>query len=182
MNFSRKAVCYLCNSHGPKELKRNCACVGEYDGAVHYLCLVRHVRAISDAWEGTDCSQYIMPWKVCGKCNGEYCRKFAVTMVVHFCQFVLAKYQEGLNWLQIESKYHLMSVQLALGRNMNANQQYEVGVMARLIWSLIKYEWGRGAPSAARYVGMIRNCARAVVVMGLAEAGTELTVLLLKGN
>ena len=133
MNISCEAVCYLCNSHGPEELKCNCVCVGKCDGAVHYLCHVQHVRVIRDAWEGTDYSQYITPWKVCGKCNCEYRRKFLVTMVVHCCQFIHVKYWVGLNWLQIESKYHLISVQLALGRDMNASQRYEVGVTAKLI-------------------------------------------------
>ena len=174
MNIGSDAVCYLCNSHGPDDLKRNCACVGESDGAVHYLCLVGHARAISDAWEGTDYRQYITPWKVCGVCNGEYRGQFAITMAVHCCQFVRAKHREGLGFLQIESKYHLMCVQLALGHDMNNNQKYEVGVTAGLIRSLIEFEWSRGAPRLARYVGMMRNCERAKVVMGLVDAGTVL--------
>ena len=44
-------------------------------------------------------------------------------------------FREGVNWLQIELKDHLMTAQLALGRNMNASQQYEVGVMAKLLQS-----------------------------------------------
>lgn len=174
MNIGSNAVCYLCNSGVPDELKRNCACVGEYDGAVHYLCLVRHARAISDAWEGTDYSQYITPWKVCGVCNGEYRGQFAITMAVHCCQFVRSKYREGLGFLQIEAKYHLMCVLLALRQDMKVNQRYEVGVTAGLIRSLIEFEWGRGAPIKARYVGMIHNCERVVVVMGLVDAGTDL--------
>ena len=67
-----------------------------------------------------------------------------------------------------------MCVQLALGRDMKVNQRYEVGVTAGLIRSLIEFEWGRGAPRMARYVGMMRNCERAVVVMGLVDAGTDL--------
>ena len=174
MNIGSDAVCYLCNRRGPDELKRNCACVGEYDGVVHYPCLVRHMRAISDVWEGTDYTQYITPWKVCGVCNGEYRGKFAITMAVHCCQFVRSQHRQGLNWLQIESKYNLMCLQLALGRDMKENQRYEVGVTARLIISLIEYEWDRGAPRMTRYVGMIHNCQRAVVVMGLVDAGTDL--------
>ena len=129
MNIGSDAVCYLCNSHGPEELKRNCACVGK-DGAVHYLCLIRHARGICDAWAGTDYSQYVEPWKVCGVCDGKYRGQFAITMAVNCCQYVRAKHREGLNWLQIESKYHLMCVQLALGHDMKASQRYEVGVTA----------------------------------------------------
>ena len=40
MNVSNKAVCFLCNSHGPDKLRRDCFCVGERDGVVHYPCLV----------------------------------------------------------------------------------------------------------------------------------------------
>ena len=76
--------------------------------------------------------------------------------------------------MQIESKYHLMCVQLALGQDMKDNQRYEVRVTAGIIRSLIEYEWGRGAPRMARYVGMMRNCERAKVVMGLVDAGTVL--------
>ena len=104
MNIGHDAVCYLCNSHGPEELKRNCACVGENDGAVHYLCLIWHARAMSDAWAGTDYSQYVEPWKVCGVCDGEYRGQFAITMAVNCCQYVRVKHREGLNWLQVESK------------------------------------------------------------------------------
>ena len=67
-----------------------------------------------------------------------------------------------------------MCLQLALGRDMKENQRSEVVVTARLIKSLIVYEWDHGAPRMPRYVGMIHNCQRAVVVMGLVDAGTDL--------
>ena len=88
--------------------------------------------------------------------------------------FWVAFLKQGSNWLQVESKYHLMCVQLALGQDMNDKQKYEVGVTAGLIRSLIEYEWSRGASVSARYVGMMRNCDRAKVVMGLVDAGTVL--------
>ena len=55
---------------------------------------------------------------------------------------------------------------------LQVDQRYEVG--AGLIRKLIKQEWGRGAPRMARYVGMMHNCERAKVVMGLVDAGTIL--------
>ena len=67
-----------------------------------------------------------------------------------------------------------MCVQLALGHDMKAIQRYEVGVTAELIRKLIEQEWGRGARRMARYDGMMRNCDRAKVVMGLVDAGTIL--------
>ena len=69
-----------------------------------------------------------------------------------------------------------MCVQLALEQDMKVNQRYEVGVTAGLIRKLIEQEWGRGAPRMARYVGMMRNCERAKVVMGLVDAGTVLQI------
>ena len=171
MNISYKAACYLCNSHGPHKLRRDCSCVGERDGVVHYTCLVGHARAISEAWNGTNFSQYITPWKECPVCKHSYWTRFAVIMVVHYAQFVQAQLQKGDNW---KHRVHVLQnvSPNGPGSNMSTMQQIEINLTAMTLQSLIKFEWSREAPRSAHCITMVRNCEYALALMSLVPEGS----------